>query len=389
MTLWTFDPARLALTDGTDITSAHAAPDSWSSTHRNGTGTLKWYSGQLPLQSQAGTNEFAQARRSSLSFTRLSVEGAFDQDPAPSAESRLYEFRSGAPSGRAAFANIGTDNRIRIFNTSAGLLHHFVTDLDTLTDWRFYMGVKPGTTASNGSVHARLYATAAATTAVESWEFDNVDAGTAALTELRLGWVSNVVQKLRLRYVRMEDASLAPIGPITAATPPVITLGPDVSGVEPKTVVTVTATHTGGTAPDGWAWRQISGPTVTLTGTGASRSFTAPSTFQGAAVVIGCTPAAGASVGTEDAITVNVTPQPMWARPAGAASMLPAGPVQVIAWAALFGLTASATPGLYDLTIGSDVREAAAGGEPVTYVVPTGSRLTLAAEPGFYDVPEV
>jgi hypothetical protein len=62
-------------------------------------------------------------------------------------------------------------------------------------------------------------------------------------------------------------------------------LGEAVLGIEPWTFVSLTATASG--SPTGWTWRQISGPAVTLTGTGSTRSYAAPAPLNTTSLVFG------------------------------------------------------------------------------------------------------
>lgn len=331
MTLWTFNPSSISPAEGSNILISTAAPQSWNDIQKNGTGTFRWYSvngGEAHLESQSGTNEYAQARRNNLNFAQLLAEAAFTKTPAPNIETRLFEFRSSSsPTFRAAHANVGTDNKIKLFDHPGNLLHTFATDLDTLTSWRFAMGVKPGTTSTNGSVHAYLYAAHDATSAVEQFVFDNRNAGLTNISELRLGWAVNTIWKLQLRHMRMEDSSIAPLGPLSATTP-VIDLGADRTGIEALEVVNLTAAHVGGNAPSSYTWRHVSGPAVTLTGTGNTRSFVAPATFNGGTVVIGCTP----NGGVEDLVSITVLPTPSWVRIPGQTEWLPSRKEQRIVW---------------------------------------------------------
>lgn len=54
--------------------------------------------------------------------------------------------------------------------------------------------------------------------------------------------------------------------------------------VESLSTVNLTATVSG--SPSAWAWTQTAGPAVTLSGSGASRSFTAPATVDGVLITI-------------------------------------------------------------------------------------------------------
>jgi hypothetical protein len=63
-----------------------------------------------------------------------------------------------------------------------------------------------------------------------------------------------------------------------------------------------------------WTWRQISGPTVTLTPSGSSVSFPAPLVMPGASlvVVLGVTATLGSSVSPEVTASATVNPQVTW-----------------------------------------------------------------------------
>lgn len=84
--------------------------------------------------------------------------------------------------------------------------------------------------------------------------------------------------------------------------------------VEPMSTVSLTAVLSSGFAADSYTWRQVSGPTVSFAGTGASRSFTAPSAMAGATVVIGVRATVGGTTSAERTFTVNVLPQIVWMR---------------------------------------------------------------------------
>lgn len=84
--------------------------------------------------------------------------------------------------------------------------------------------------------------------------------------------------------------------------------------VEPMSTVSLTAGLVGGGIADSYSWRQISGPTVSLSGSGGSRSFAAPSTMAGDVVVIGVQATVGDTTSAESLITITVPPQIMWTR---------------------------------------------------------------------------
>lgn len=85
----------------------------------------------------------------------------------------------------------------------------------------------------------------------------------------------------------------------------------DMSGVEPESVVSITATMQLGTATS-WAWRQISGPPVSLIGSGATVTFTAPSSVTTATVVLGVIASSSSVSSLERTVSVQVLPQTLW-----------------------------------------------------------------------------
>lgn len=94
---------------------------------------------------------------------------------------------------------------------------------------------------------------------------------------------------------------------------PTANAGPDQTGVEPWS--TVTLDGSGSSDPDGsiasYAWSQTAGPAVTLSGTGATRTFAAPGTLAGATLTFSLTVTDNAgATSTADTVTVTVLPAP-------------------------------------------------------------------------------
>jgi len=85
------------------------------------------------------------------------------------------------------------------------------------------------------------------------------------------------------RYA-LTDTEPSPIGNL----PPVANAGDDQAGIEAGSLVTLAGTDSD---PDGTVvtrvWRQVSGPAVELTGSGSSRTYTAPTSEDGATLVFG------------------------------------------------------------------------------------------------------
>lgn len=132
-----------------------------------------------------------------------------------------------------------------------------------------------------------------------------------------------------LRWHRAAAAGTRPVVPTlrwhraAAAGSALVTLQPfaPLVDVEPQDTVSLTAVPFPGSAtPSSYTWRQVSGPAVTLVGTGATRTFEAPSSLTGGVVVLAVTGALGGVSGPEQRVSVTVVPQLSWIRAAGVAN---------------------------------------------------------------------
>lgn len=110
------------------------------------------------------------------------------------------------------------------------------------------------------------------------------------------------VPKVRIYRTDVDGTAAVLLAPIANQT------------VEPETVVTVSTSITTGQTADSWTWRRISGATVTLTGTGGTRTLRAPSGMPptGASVTLGVTATSGGVTSPEQVTTVTGLPQLEW-----------------------------------------------------------------------------
>jgi hypothetical protein len=93
---------------------------------------------------------------------------------------------------------------------------------------------------------------------------------------------------------------------VVLPTAPVTVLGPGET-------TTVTAALADGTAADSWSWTQVSGAAVTLTGSGASRTFAGPSVMPPEdTVVISVTATKGGETSPPVQFSITILPQTVW-----------------------------------------------------------------------------
>jgi len=156
------------------------------------------------------------------------------------------------------------------------------------------------------------------------WGRSEFEGDTLSVPKVRWGrsefeGTAPVTPKVRWGRSEFEGVTLLALEPFT-----------DLVDVEPETIVTLTANVSAGT-PDFFTWRQISGPTVSFSGSGGTRSFRAPSAMNGSlapipvTVVVGVTATSGSTTSPERTVSVSVLPQTRWYRSAG--QWLPMRPV--------------------------------------------------------------
>lgn len=98
----------------------------------------------------------------------------------------------------------------------------------------------------------------------------------------------------------------------------VVTTLPDLTNVEPELAVTISATVMGGRTADSWVWRQVSGPSVSLSPTNSVCSFRPPSilnqsgTPQPTQITLGVTAVIAGKSSAEEIFDVYSLPQLEW-----------------------------------------------------------------------------
>lgn len=171
--------------------------------------------------------------------------------------------------------------------------------------------------ASNARIRFALYLANGGDTTTPStgatYDTATNSTGTTAWSDVRMPKVNSTPDALiRMGDTHVTDLSNALLDPLAASLPPGITLGEDLE-VEPGELITLTATHTSGAAPDGWTWDGTLGSQdVAIIGSGDEIQIRVPTLFNGASVIVGCTPRNGATVGTQDTVAITVRPHHFW-----------------------------------------------------------------------------
>lgn len=230
-----------------------------------------------------------------FSFTAASENAFLQWAPAGEAQDtyalRGYLYITGAPAANdqfvAAFRNssgnvlslaVSTAKRFKIINAAGSTSFTGTVDIPLSTWVRFEIicGIAGSPTTSNGIVKFKWF-TGDSTTANEA-EFSStaMNVGTTQMAAVRFGRASSLTStwSYTLDDLALQTAASGYIGQFGANILPVVSAGVDQS-VPVSTLVTLTGTASdsdGTIASQGWT--QLTGPTVTLSGSGASRTFT-------------------------------------------------------------------------------------------------------------------
>ena len=127
---------------------------------------------------------------------------------------------------------------------------------------------------------------------------------TPKVRDYRLDFQGSALSIPKVRDYRLDLSGAAAV---------IVAVLPDQT-VEPESTVTIAASLLGGGAADSWNVRRVSGPSIGIAGSGATRTFTAPSAMPpaGATVVIGVTATLDGVTSPERTCTITVLPQVSW-----------------------------------------------------------------------------
>lgn len=173
-----------------------------------------------------------------------------------------------------------------------------------------YIKCQPGT-ASTG-MRMKLYSTTG-TLLVDS---GNQTCNTVAATTVdnfRIGILSgNPTTTTYFDKIVADDAT----EPTPPSSPIVPSAGADQTGIEPYATVTLTGSATGGSGSLTYTWTQLTGTTVSLSGSGASRTFIAAPTISGETPTFRVSVTDGVTTQTDD-VAITVLPHNFWAKAGG------------------------------------------------------------------------
>jgi hypothetical protein len=168
--------------------------------------------------------------------------------------------------------------KLQLYNNAGTALSGtlFTMSLSANTEYRIEYAITAGTTSTGGAAEIALYAHGG-TTALETKSItgQNFDGAAGPISQFRIGQVATSAWDGTTYFdtIRVKDLATGFIGPLAAGG--TVNAGPNQVDVEPWTTVTLTATSSSGTV----TWSHVSGPTVVLSGSGLSRTFTVPASF--------------------------------------------------------------------------------------------------------------
>lgn len=129
------------------------------------------------------------------------------------------------------------------------------------------------------------------------------------------------IDSLGVKYA--NDAVMFDEFPMTMPSSTNVVPIDDISGIEPETSFSYTASLADGSTATSWSWRQVSGTPVVVSNTGATVSLRTPSLATNGVpvsttIVLGVTATIGSQTTVEEQFTITVLPQLRWVYSSGA-----------------------------------------------------------------------
>lgn len=181
----------------------------------------------------------------------------------------------------SVYVQLSTAGKWRLYNAAGTLIHTSTGTLPINTPFRASLGFQNGTTTSNGTIRFQFFTGANIETNTPDetgYTSSATDAGTAAFTGIRVGHTTSQNRpSLNLDDIQWSDSSSAIIGaPVSGTTP--------VNFWTTSNQVIINASGTTN-SPTGQTLTQLSGPTVTISGTAPIWTVTLPTGMSSNAVL--------------------------------------------------------------------------------------------------------
>lgn len=209
---------------------------------------------------------------------------------------------------------VSATGRLRFQLSAATNLYTAATALALNTWYRVDLYIDRGASAGAGTVKLDYYLANASSPVEAGYSV----VGSAALgsvdfdiVRIGKGNASTGASILWYDAMRIDPAVTAQLGVYTDPnTAPVVGAGVDITDAEPWTTVTLegTATDADGTIVTGPTWTQTAGTTVTLGGSGLTRTFEAPASLAGETLTFQLSATDDDGATSTDSIDVTVLP---------------------------------------------------------------------------------
>lgn len=303
-------------TNGVTVSTANsggASGDAFSQVTITGSG-MAYFSnntashGTLSYRISGGSGDTGKLYIGNTASNEGTMRGYFYLNSLPGNAQTLYNIQNTAFASMANI-NITSGNLLTVTDNAGTVLFTSAAALSATTWYRVELQVIAGPTTSSGTIQFQYYLgdslSAIQTLASSAANTTTVDAFRAQQGKINSGSTLDA----NFDSFAYAHSTSVPMGPYSASNQlPTCNAGNDLADIEPWTSQTLVGTDND---PDGTvasrAWRQISGTTVTLSGTGSTRTYVAPGTLAGATLVFGyqVTDNQG-GLSTEDTVTHTI-----------------------------------------------------------------------------------
>lgn len=262
------------------------------------------YSGDLAMRVSTTGGALKTYRADYGSQTSAWFGFALRFDANPTAVATVFQMYQ---SSTVAFAiRLATDGTIQFRD---GTVTRFTSSALTTNEW-YWISAHFAPGSGSGS-RLKVY-NRAATLVYDSNNGAATSTTATSMDNLRVGYLAgsgNATYSIdRLRADTANEIEPIAVGSSTVN----VEVAASPAMPEADDTVTLTATASGATAPYSYSWSQVSGASVTLNGTGNTRTFTAPALIESETLTFRCTVTPTAGEAASDTSEVPVLPHNFW-----------------------------------------------------------------------------